>query len=142
MNTIRFAIVGFGNIAKTHMTALRALPIVKKLPAAPLLDTLVTRDPAKAAQQAAAIGFRRVAASAAEAAEDAMVDVLDVCTPNARHYEDAEAAFRYHKSVYLEKPLTETYERSESLVREASRRKGLTLQLAFTFRYQDRKSVV
>lgn len=135
MNTIRFAVVGFGNIAKTHMTALRALPVIKRLPAVPVLDTLVTRDPSKAAAQAAAIGFRRVTDAADAAAEDAMVDVLDICTPNARHLEDAEAALRHHKSIYLEKPLTERYDRSETLVREAAKREGLTLQLAFTFRY-------
>jgi predicted dehydrogenase len=45
-NQVRFAVIGFGNIARTHMTALRALPIIKRTPLLPVLDTLVTREPA------------------------------------------------------------------------------------------------
>lgn len=136
MHTISFAVLGFGNIARTHMTALRALPIVKRLPAVPVLHTLVTRNPDQHADQAAAIGFRRVTASAEEAAGDPEVQVFDICTPNARHYEDAIAAFRGGKAVYCEKPVTERLDRSRALLEQRDRlAPDGAEQLAFTFRY-------
>jgi predicted dehydrogenase len=135
LNAIRFAIFGFGTIAKTHMTALRALPVIKKTPAVPVLDTLVTRNPEAHRQQAEAIGFRIVTASAEEAAADEAINVIDICTPNANHFEDAALAFRHGKSVYCEKPVTDTYERSKALLDvKAGYPAGLE-QLAFTFRY-------
>jgi predicted dehydrogenase len=134
-NQVRFAVIGFGNIARTHMTALRALPIIKRTPLLPVLDTLVTRDPARHAAQAEAIGFRSVVSSAEEAAASGQVGAFDICTPNARHYEDAEPAWERGIAVYCEKPLSESYERSALLAAKAKRHPQAVSQLAFTFRY-------
>lgn len=135
MKSVRFAIIGFGTIAKTHMTAIRALPIIKKTPAAPVLDTLVTRTPEAHQAQAEAIGFRRVISSAEEAAADDHVHVVDVCTPNANHFDDVNAALQGGKAVYCEKPVTETYERSLALFDTVKQHQNCLQQLAFTFRY-------
>ena len=135
MTTIQFAFTGFGNIAKTHMTALRAMPIIKPLPLLPVLDTLVTRQPDRHRSQAEAIGFRRVTDSVQEAVADDHVHVLDICTPNSRHYEDVMAALPQGKGIYCEKPITDTYENSARLVEETKQVPGLAEQLAFTFRY-------
>ncbi|MCQ6560162.1 Gfo/Idh/MocA family protein [Paenibacillus mendelii] len=136
MKPVRFAILGFGNIAKTHMTALRALPIIKKTPVIPVLDTLVTRRPDVHAAQAEAIGFRRVTASTQEAAADEAVDIFDVCTPNANHYEDVTEAIQGGKSIYCEKPVTESYDKSRELVHRMNNSGSVALeQLAFTYRY-------
>ncbi|EXX90260.1 oxidoreductase, partial [Paenibacillus darwinianus] len=135
MKTVRFAVIGFGNIAKTHMTALRAMPIIKRLPIVPVLDTLVTRSPDKHAAQAQAIGFRAVVATAKEAAAAGGIDAFDICTPNARHFDDAAAAVSAGAAVYCEKPLTDNYERSQALVANAAKHPELVTQLAFTFRY-------
>ncbi|UVI27677.1 Gfo/Idh/MocA family protein [Paenibacillus spongiae] len=136
MKPVRFAILGFGNIAKTHMTALRALPIIKKTPVIPVLDTLVTRHPDIHAAQAEAIGFRRVTSSAQEAAADGLVDIFDICTPNANHYADVTEALRGSKAIYCEKPVTESYGKSRELVHTLNDKGSGTLeQLAFTFRY-------
>ncbi|PWW00686.1 putative dehydrogenase [Paenibacillus cellulosilyticus] len=134
MTTIRFAFSGFGNIAKTHMTALRALPIIKQIPALPVLDTLITRDPEKNRAQAEAIGFRRVVSTVAEAAADELVQVIDICSPNNRHDADARAAIAGGKAIYCEKPVTDKYSESEAL-EAAVTEFGLMQQLAFTFRY-------
>lgn len=119
MKEIRFAFVGFGNIAKTHMTALRAMPIIKNLPFVPVLDTLITRNPEANRAQASAIGFHHVASSLEEALSERPIDVVDICTPNALHTEPFLTAIRAGKAVYCEKPLTDRYERSEALVRAA-----------------------
>lgn len=134
MKSIHFAVLGFGNIAKTHITALRALPVVKRLPALPVLDTLVTRNPDRHRLQAEAIGFRRTVSSAAEAAGDERVDVFDICTPNAVHYDDVMSALGGGKSIYCEKPVTDRYDRSRRLLEEIEKANPAE-QLAFTFRY-------
>ncbi|MBW7477606.1 Gfo/Idh/MocA family oxidoreductase [Paenibacillus oenotherae] len=135
MNELRFAILGFGNIAKTHMTALRAMPIIKKLPVVPVLDTLVTRDPEANRAQAELIGFRRVTSSISEAAQDDKVHAFDVCTPNANHYTDVAAGLQGGKAIYCEKPVTEDYERSKELLGLIESGPAVLEQLAFTFRY-------
>lgn len=135
MRTVSFAVIGFGSIAATHMTALRALPIIKKTPAVPVLHTLVTRDPGKHRRQAEAIGFRRITASAEEAASDPDVQVFDICTPNARHFDDAAIALRGGKSIYCEKPVTDRLARSRELLELRGRHPEGLEQLAFTFRY-------
>ncbi|BBH19894.1 hypothetical protein Back11_12390 [Paenibacillus baekrokdamisoli] len=135
MKPIRFAILGFGNIAKTHMTALRALPIIKKMPVVPVLDTLITRNPAVHQAQAEAIGFRRVISSSAEAALDDSIHVFDICTPNANHFDDVNTALSGGKAIYCEKPVTESYERSTVLYDSVKKHPNTLQQLAFTFRY-------
>lgn len=135
MKELRFAILGFGNIAKTHMTALKALPIIKKLPVIPVLDTLVTRQPELHRAQAELIGFRSVTSSASEAAADDKVDAFDVCTPNANHYDDVKTGLQGGKAIYLEKPVTESYERSAALLEVMESGTAVQEQLAFTFRY-------
>ena len=117
------------------MTALRALPILKKLPVMPVLDTLVTRSPEAHAEQASLIGFRKVTASIEEAAGDDLVDAFDICTPNANHYGDVMAAVQGGKAVYCEKPVTETYAKSVDLHQHVKQGQVSLEQLAFTFRY-------
>lgn len=117
------------------MTALKALPIIKKLPVIPVLDTLVTRQPELHRAQAELIGFRRVTSSIDEAAADDNVHAFDVCTPNAKHYGDVAAGLQGGKAIYLEKPVTDNYERSSELLGLVEREPEVLEQLAFTFRY-------
>lgn len=133
MKEIRFAFVGFGNIAKTHMTALRAMPIIKKLQFVPVLDTLITRDPDAHSAQARAIGFRHITDSLAEALNSRTIEVVDICSPNALHLDAVRAASVSQTAIYCEKPLTERYTRSVELAE-------LTLgdtrhQVALVYRY-------
>lgn len=132
MKTVRFAIVGFGNIAKTHINALRALPVIKRLPYVPVLDTLVTRRPQETRVQAEAIGFGLVTDALSAALAEREIDVVDVCTPNALHLEAVQAAAAKRKAVYCEKPLTDRYAHSLRLAEAAA---GLPAQVAFNYRY-------
>lgn len=119
MKEIRFAFVGFGNIAKTHMTALRAMPIIKKLPFVPVFDTLITRHPEANREQAASIGFAHVDSSLEKVLTERQIDVVDICTPNALHVEPFMAAVKAGKAIYCEKPLTDRFDRSEALYQAA-----------------------
>lgn len=129
----RFAIVGFGGIAKTHIIALKSLPVLKETPVIPVLDTLITRNPERVREQALAMGFAHVASSLEEALQTRSIDVVDICTPNALHLEAVQTAAAYGKAIYCEKPLTENYRHSLLLTDVAS---GLPItQTALTFRY-------
>lgn len=117
MKEIRFAFAGFGNIAKTHMVALQAMPIVKKLPFVPILDTLVTRNPESNREQALAIGFKRVVKSIEEALAPGDIQVVDICTPNANHPDAFMPAVSAGAAIYCEKPLADRYERSSAMAK-------------------------
>lgn len=133
MKEIRFAFIGFGNIAKTHMTALKALSIVKRVPFVPVLDTLITRNPEKNREHALAIGFSHVSASLEEVLKEREIHVVDICTPNAMHAEAFKTAVQAGQAVYCEKPLTESYASSLALS-EAVGADGRH-QVALVYRY-------
>ncbi|WP_040949195.1 Gfo/Idh/MocA family protein [Gorillibacterium massiliense] len=133
MKTARIAIIGLGNIAKTHIIALKAIPVLKKTPVLPVLDSLVTRNPASNRDQAAAIGFRQTVGTLSEAFEGGKPDIVDVCTPNSLHLDAVAYSASQGSAVYCEKPLTESYTNSKKLVLSAE---GAPLtQTALTYRY-------
>ncbi|MFD2612156.1 Gfo/Idh/MocA family protein [Paenibacillus gansuensis] len=133
MKAVHFAFVGLGAIAKTHIVALKAMPVIMDLPYVPVLDTLVTRNPEAKRAQAEAMGFKRVTASLEETLQDGAIDVVDICTPNAMHYDDVLTAARAGKAVYCEKPVTESYSRSKQLAEAAG--PALFNQVALVYRF-------
>jgi predicted dehydrogenase len=56
--------------------------------------------------------------------KDERVDVVDIATPNAFHYEIAKAALENGKHIYCEKPLTLSAKHSEELA-ELAKEKGV-----------------
>lgn len=119
MRKIHFAVVGLGNIARTHIVALRAFPAIKKSSVLPVLDTLITRDPERLRAQAEALGFAHIGSLLPEALAARPIDAVDICTPNALHLDAVLAAFDSGRSVYCEKPLCDSYERSRRLAEAA-----------------------
>ncbi len=65
---------------------------------------------------------------------DATIDAVAIATPVSTHYELAMAALKAGKHVWVEKPMTETYEQAQRLVEEAERR-GKVLHVDHTFIY-------
>jgi predicted dehydrogenase len=65
---------------------------------------------------------------------DASIDAVAIATPVNTHYELAMAALKAGKHVWVEKPMTETYEQAQRLVEEAERR-GKVLHVDHTFIY-------
>ena len=62
------------------------------------------------------------------------IDLVDVCTPSATHFELAWAALESGKHVLCEKPVAFDYRDTERAAALA-KRKGLVTKLGFTFRY-------
>jgi predicted dehydrogenase len=62
------------------------------------------------------------------------IDVIDICTPSATHWELAWSALDAGKHVLCEKPVAYNY-RDTRRAAELARSKGLKTKLGFTFRY-------
>lgn len=110
-------VVGWGGIARVHVLALKSLPVL--FPALPFdarLAHLATRRPERNAAEAEGTGFQRIAADVSELVADPAVDVVDICTPNALHPDQAATAWRGGKGVYVEKPLAESLASARRLV--------------------------
>lgn len=114
MQKLGFSIVGFGTIAKTHMIALRTLPIVKPLPVELYLHALVTRRPEEVGAQARRIGFAHITNSLEEALQIEGSDAVSICTPNALHADQVRTAVARRQAVYCEKPVTDNAEATKS----------------------------
>jgi predicted dehydrogenase len=62
------------------------------------------------------------------------IDLIDICTPSATHWELAWAALEANKHVLCEKPVAYDF-RDTRRAAELARAKGLKTKLGFTFRY-------
>jgi predicted dehydrogenase len=83
---------------------------------------------------AAEFGIPAVSTSAAEVISRDDIDVIDVCTPSATHFELAWSALEAGKHVLCEKPVAFDY-RDTIRAHELARSRGLKTKLGFTFRY-------
>ena len=110
---LRICLVGFGSIARTHASAMAALPSVRTLPFRPVLAAIVTDRPADIAADATLLGARILTLD--EALADTSLDVFDVTTRNARHLDQAGAILRAGHPLYLEKPIGRTPDEADAL---------------------------
>jgi predicted dehydrogenase len=109
MGDIRIGVLGAGHLGKIH---LRLLKETEGFHVVGFYDS----DPEKAA--AAAQEFGLVAFGSIEELIAAS-DAVDVVTPTLSHYECAAQALRNSRHVFIEKPVTNTLEEAEALIRLA-----------------------
>ncbi|MBS1548332.1 MAG: Gfo/Idh/MocA family oxidoreductase [Bacteroidetes bacterium] len=62
------------------------------------------------------------------------IDVLDIVTPTLYHYNYAIAAIENHKHFFIEKPITQTLEQAEEILR-LCQEKGIKAQVGHVERY-------
>jgi predicted dehydrogenase len=93
-------------------------------------------DPAvdRAREFAAEFGIPHVYESSDELIARADIDLVDVCTPSATHFDLAWSALAAGKHVLCEKPVAFDYVETRRAA-EFARAKGLKTKLGFTFRY-------
>ena len=102
----------------------------------PRCELVAIADPVieRAQEFAAEFGIPAVYGSHAELIARDDIDLVDVCTPSATHFELSWAALEAGKHVLCEKPVA--YDYTETLRAAAfARSKGLKTKLGFTFRY-------
>ncbi len=127
MHTLRLGLIGSGFMGRTHALAAHSVGLVFPQYGAPTCEILADTDAAQAADQAAALGFRRSTGDWRELVADAQVDIVDICTPNHLHYPMAKAALEHGKHVYCEKPLALSVDESRELAALAKDRGCVTL---------------
>jgi predicted dehydrogenase len=123
---MRSGIIGTGFIGGVHAYAVRA--------AGGVLAHVAAESPEHAAAAARRLGAEHACASPEELINADDVDVVHVCTPNALHVPQAEAAIRAGKHVICEKPLATDPADARRLV-EAAADAGLVAAVPFVYRF-------
>ena len=123
---MRSGIIGTGFIGGVHAYAVRA--------AGGVLAHVAGESPEHAAAAARRLGAEHACASAEELINADDVNVVHVCTPNALHVPQAEAAIRAGKHVICEKPLATDPADARRLV-EAAANAGLVAAVPFVYRF-------
>lgn len=129
MQTINFAIIGYGGIAKTHALAAYAANLKYELPFQLRLTHIVTRN------SISDMPFGVInTTDIEEVLKNKDIDFIDVCTPNASHLEIVKLAASYKKAIYCEKPLSSSYKDSLHMVQHV-KEYGVYNGVAFNYRF-------
>ena len=102
----------------------------------PRCEVVVIGDPVeeRAREYATHFNIPKATGDWQQLVADPAIDVVDVCTPSATHFELSWAALEAGKHVLCEKPVA--FDFRETLRAAAlARSKGLKTKLGFTFRY-------
>ena len=132
---IRIGLLGFGAMGRTHTWAVQNLPFFYgALPFQARTIGVVTTTMEKSTHVAEELSLGRAYASAEELIADPDVDVIDICTPNDRHFEVLKQAILAGKHVLCEKPLCIREEEIEAIL-AAEKASSATLGVCFQNRF-------
>lgn len=132
---ISVALVGFGSIARTHLSALRALPVTRRLAVEPVVAVVVSERAAAIRDEVAAMGVERVVATLDEAFDDPELQLFDVTSRNDQHAEMGAAVLAAGRALYIEKPIGRTEEGALHLAGVAASAKQVS-QPGLVMRYE------
>lgn len=124
--TLRWGILGTGNIARQFVAGLHASPRHATI-------AVGSRRPRSARQFATAHGVSAACGSYDDVLDDSRVDVVYVALPNALHHPWTIAALRAGKHVLCEKPIAANRPEAEEMFDTADR-KGRVLAEGFMYR--------
>jgi predicted dehydrogenase len=106
---LRTAVIGTGFMGRVHLEALRRVEFVD-------VAAIAGRELAPAERLGAGYGVETVVDDYRKLLEDATIDAIHICTPNATHYQMAKNALLAGKHVLCEKPLSISVEEARELV--------------------------
>ena len=120
MEEIRIGLVGSGWMGKAHSSALKDAEMLFG-PEYGVASYEIVADNNEAAAKSAQekIGFQRMSTDWHDVVTDPNVDLVDIATPNAFHFDVAKAALENGKNVYCEKPLSLSASQSAELAKLA-----------------------
>jgi predicted dehydrogenase len=127
MKQIKAAIFGTGFIGRVHLDAVRRLEGVET---AAIVDTNI----AVAEQLGAGFAIPVASSDYRAVLNDASIDAVHICTPNAQHFSMANEALQAGKHVACEKPLATTVADARELVALAAKT-GLRNCVCHNLRY-------
>lgn len=124
MEKVKIGLIGAGWMGKAHSNALLNAQMLFG-PDYGVAEFEVVADENEASAKSASyqMGFKRWTTNWREVVQDKSVDLIDIATPNAFHYEIAKAALENGKNVYCEKPLSISAQQSKKLAELAKEKK-------------------
>lgn len=124
MKEVRIGLIGAGWMGKAHSSAmLNEQMLFGPEFGTPVFEIVADSNEASAKDAQHKIGFQRMTTNWRDVVSDPNVDLVDIATPNAFHYEAAKAALENGKNVYCEKPLTISAKESRELAELAKSKK-------------------
>jgi 2-hydroxy-4-carboxymuconate semialdehyde hemiacetal dehydrogenase len=126
-DTLRIAVVGYGQIARSHTRTMGR--------EGHALRWLIGRVPERTEAFAREHGYAKHSTDLGDALSDPDVDAVILCTPSEQHAEQTEQCLNARKHVLVEIPLAMTYAEGQRLAEQA-RVAQRTVMVAHTHRYQ------
>ena len=127
VKSIGIAVIGWGFMGRTHTHALRAIPLMYPgIDFKPVLKCVCSRreEPARKAMED--LGFESYTTDWKTLLTRDDIDAVSICTPNSLHEEMAIAFLKAGKHVYIDKPLSVTYESAKRIAKAAEESGSLT----------------
>lgn len=125
--TVRWGMLGTGNIASSFAEGLKALPDAE-------LVGVGSRTQANAASFASRFGVPKAYGTYRELVEAANVDVVYIATPNSRHKEDCLLCIDAGKAVLCEKPFAMNSVDAQEII-DRARARGVFFMEAMWMRF-------
>ncbi|RYG49418.1 Gfo/Idh/MocA family oxidoreductase [bacterium] len=114
---INVGLIGYQFMGKAHSNAYRQVGRFFDLPVEVNMHTLCGRNEAKVRAAAAEYGWANVETDWRKVVENPEIDVIDVSTPGNTHAEISIAAAKAGKAVFCEKPIGNTLEEAETMLK-------------------------
>ncbi|MEV4107142.1 Gfo/Idh/MocA family oxidoreductase [Nonomuraea sp. NPDC049695] len=131
--TIGVGMIGYAFMGRVHSQAWRSVGAFFDLPLTPRMAVIAGRSKERTEAAAAQLGWADVETDWRELIKRDDVQIVDICTPGDSHAEIAIAALQAGKHVICEKPLANTVEEAEAMVRAAASATGRSM-VAFNYR--------
>ena len=131
----RVGIVGFGFMGRANIYNHINLPLhYGPLPFQTQVTHICTAHPDSARKGCDEFGIQHGVTDYREITENPEIDVVQICSPNAAHFEQLSSAIRAGKHIYCDKPLvtdTEQADRLRQLLSDYTGMFGMTFQNRF-----------
>jgi len=128
------ALLGQKFMGRAHSNAYMKVDKFFNVPLRPVLHTIIGRDLIALAPFADRWGWKRYNTSWKEVVKNSEIDLVDVCTPNYMHAEQAVAALAAGKHVACEKPLAGTLKDARAMKNAAHRAKKCKTFVWYNYR--------
>ena len=133
MKTYKIGLIGFGYIGKIHANAYHNIPFCFEKPAADGKVTTILRNSPKQDRELIDSLAIPLCTDQKELFWDQDFDMVDICSPNASHYEYCLNAIDKNIPIYCEKPLTNEIEDARSLAKMVKHH-NISTHTAFVYR--------
>lgn len=132
---IKIGLLGFGSMGRVHSYCVDNLKyFYNDLPFSASICGVCTTSSEKSRKIAEEYSFDTAATLEDELIYRDDIDVIDICTPNALHYDTLKKAIAAKKAIYCEKPLCLNYRQAREIA-EMAKEAGVVCNIVFNNRH-------